>query len=111
MVSYESMRDQLKLLGIDFARVADGAFYQRGETEKTKVKLKRRLNELFSRRNIIAHQTDRDHTDAQIRTITKEIVQDFIYDLEKIVRSIDARPEPNNSLGECTHAYFARIFS
>ena len=59
MVSYESVKDQLRLLGINLALVADGAFYQRGETENTKDKLKRRLNELFSRRNIIAHQSDR----------------------------------------------------
>lgn len=63
MVSYESVKDQLKLLGISLASVADGAFYQRGGTENTKGRLKRRLNELFSRRNIIAHQSDRAHTD------------------------------------------------
>lgn len=90
IVSYEAVRDQLNLLGINLALVADRAFYQRGGTEKTKDKLKRRLNELFSRRNIIAHQTDRAHTDAQVKTITKEIVQNFIYDIEKIVSSIDA---------------------
>lgn len=69
---------------------ADGAFYQRGGTENTKDKLKRRLNELFSRRNIIAHQSDRAHTNAQVNIITKEIVQNFMCDIEKIVRSIDA---------------------
>lgn len=30
MVSYESVRDQLNLLGIKLAHVADGAFFQRG---------------------------------------------------------------------------------
>ena len=90
MVSYESVRDQLNLLGINLALVADGAFYQRGGRENTKDKLKRRLNELFGRRNIIAHQSDRAHTDAQVNVITKEIVQNFICDIEKIVSSIDA---------------------
>lgn len=71
MVSYESVKDQLNLLGICLASVADGAFYQRGETENTKARFKRRLNELFSRRNIIAHQSDRAHTDAQVNIITK----------------------------------------
>lgn len=70
MVSYESVKDQLNLLGICLASVADGAFYQRGETENTKARFKRRLNELFSRRNIIAHQSDRAHTDAQVNIIT-----------------------------------------
>ena len=89
MVSYESVREQLNLLGINSALVAEGAFYQRGGNENTKVKLKRRLNELFSRRNIIAHQSDRAHTDAQVNIITKEIVQNFVWDIEKIVKSID----------------------
>lgn len=90
MVSYASVKDQLNLLGINLAPVADGAFYQRGGTENTKNKFKRRLNELFGRRNIIAHQSDRTHTDAQVNIITKEIVQNFICDIEKIVRSMDA---------------------
>lgn len=90
MVSYESVKDQLNLLGIALAKVADGAFYQRGGTEDTKDKLKRRLNELFDRRNIIAHQSDRAHTDAQVNIIKKGIVQDFIYDIKKIVKAIDA---------------------
>lgn len=90
MVSYESVKDQLNLLGISLVSVADGAFYQRGGTENTKGRFKRHLNELFSRRNIIAHQSDRAHTDAQVNIITKEIVQNFICDIEKIVRAIDA---------------------
>lgn len=90
MVSYESVRNQLNLLGISPLTVADRAFYQRNGTEKTKDKLKRRLNELFGRRNIIAHQTDREHTDAQVKNIKKETVQDFIYDVKKIVDAIDA---------------------
>lgn len=89
MVSYESVKDQLNLLGVNLTDVADGAFRQRGETEKTKDKLKRRLNGLFSRRNFIAHQMDRDHADAQVKNITKEIVESFICDIEKIVNSID----------------------
>lgn len=89
MVSFNSVKDQLNLLGIDLVEVAANAFYERGGTEKPKDKLKRRLNELFGRRNIIAHQTDREHTDAQIKSITKEIVENFIEDIEKIVSSID----------------------
>ena len=89
MVSYESVKDQLNLLEIDLKKVADRAFYNRGEREKTRVKLRRRLNELFSRRNIIAHQSDRAHADAQVKNITKEIVQDFMDDIQRIVNSIN----------------------
>lgn len=89
MISFESVKDQCNLLGIDWTAVANRAFYQKDETEKTKDKLKRRLNELFGRRNIIAHQTDREHTDAKVKGITKEIVERFIEDVERIVNSID----------------------
>lgn len=93
MVSYESVKDQFHLLGIDVGAVANRAFYERGETEKTKDKLKRRLNELFGRRNIIAHQTDREHADARMKNITKEIVENFIVDIEKIVNAIDVETQ------------------
>lgn len=89
MTTFESVKDQCNLLGIDWMAVAKGAFYQRGATEKTRDKLKRRLNELFDRRNIIAHQTDREHADAQIKSITRESVENFIEDVEKIVTSIN----------------------
>lgn len=89
MVSFESVKDQFNLLGISLEPVADIAFYQQDGTERPKDKLRRCLNGLFSRRNIIAHQTDRTHTNAQINGITKEIVMDFIADIEGVVYSID----------------------
>lgn len=91
MVSFASVKDQLNLLGIEMTKVAEHAFYQVCSTEKPKDKLKRRLNGLSKRRNIIAHQTDRAHTDAQILSISKEIVQDFIADIEMIVDGIDVK--------------------
>jgi hypothetical protein len=91
MASYESVCEQLKLLGIDIKEVADKAFYVQGSTEKTEVKLKRRLNELFSRRNVIAHQSDRAHANAQKESITKEVVQEFISDINKIVKAINEK--------------------
>ena len=100
MVSFDSVKDQFNLLGIDLAAVADGAFYQRDGEEKTKDKLKRRLNELFNRRNIIAHQTDWKHTNAQIMSIEEGIVQDYISDIEKIVKSIDTEIRKKET--ECT---------
>ncbi len=89
MISYESTKAQLNLLGMDGRNVADAAFHQRGDTEKTTDKLKRRLTELFYRRNIIAHQTDRMHSDASINRISKETVEKYIIDVEKIVMAID----------------------
>ena len=68
--------------------VAEKAFYQQGSSEKTLVKMKRRLKELYDRRNAIAHQMDRSHTDASICTITDDTVDDFISDITKIVDSV-----------------------
>ncbi len=39
--------------------------------------------------NIIAHQTDRMHYDAQMKPVTKETVEFFLYDVEKIVHARD----------------------
>ena len=50
--------------------------------------MKRRLNSLFQRRNMIAHQSDRRHADAQKEPISRETVEDFIADVEKIVAAV-----------------------
>ena len=93
MVSFESVKAQLNLLGIDLAKVANQAFSEKNGVEKTRDRMKRCLNELFYRRNIIAHQTDRAHTDARRYPITKEIVQRFIRDVGKIVEAIHIEVE------------------
>lgn len=89
MVSYESVKDQFNLLGIDLSEVAYKSFYQRGSHVKPKDKLRKCLEDLYNRRNFIAHQADRTHTDAQIKDITKEMVEGYISDIQKIVKSID----------------------
>lgn len=86
--SYESVKDQLNLLGLNMQAVADTAFYQREATEKTIDKMKRRLNELYSRRNIIAHQSNRWHEDAVEHSIDETIVRNFVDDIKKIVDAI-----------------------
>lgn len=88
MVSYVSVREQMNLLGLDVQALADDTFYQRGSTEKTSDKLKRRLNSLFLKRNVIAHQSDRRHTDAEIMEITEATVREYVDDITKIVENI-----------------------
>ena len=44
-------------------------------------------------RNIIAHQTDRTHEDAQRLEITKEIAAGFIKDVEQIVQAMEEEAE------------------
>lgn len=89
MASFDSVKKQMSLLGIDIAEVSRTAFYERGSGEKPQSKLKRRLNELYARRNKIAHQSDREHTDASKREISKDIVLSFVSDIEKIVNGIN----------------------
>lgn len=88
LVSYESVKDQMNLLGLDLQEIADEAFYEQGSSVRTKDKLKCRLSGLFLKRNIIAHQSGRRHADAQREEITEEIVKDYIQDVLKIVAAM-----------------------
>lgn len=88
MMAYEAVKDQLNLLGLDIQEVADKAFFLQGATEKTRDKLKRRLNELYARRNLIAHQSDRKAHNAEREPISKEIVESFTDDIQKVVEAI-----------------------
>lgn len=88
IISYESVVDALKLLGIDNKKIADAVFYERDSDEKTQMKLKRKLNELFARRNWIVHQSDRRHTDAELIKISDVEVREFVYNIQKIVEAI-----------------------
>ena len=89
MASFDSVKKQFSLLDINIKQVADNAFYDENSKENTKDKLKRRLDELFIRRNCIAHQSDRSHADAVRKNISKEDTLNFIADIEKIVHGID----------------------
>lgn len=68
--------------------VADAVFYERDSSVKTKDKLERCLKNLYHRRNMIAHQSGRRHSDAQREVITKNMVEQYICDIEKIVETM-----------------------
>ena len=86
-ISKESMRDQLNLIGIGFSQVMVNAFPS--DKEETSIKQGSQIVEdLFRRRNIIAHQNDRSHASAKQNDITKEFVSDCISKIEAIVNSI-----------------------
>lgn len=89
MVSYGEIKEILKLIGIDASQIANDAFYKRGSVEKPIKKMEERLDRLYYRRNRIAHQTDRKHTNAQTEDITKAQVEEFISDIKRIVKAID----------------------
>jgi hypothetical protein len=65
--------------------LADDVFYDINSEEKTIDKLKNSLNSLFRRRNIIAHQSDRQHANAEILDIEREMVEGYIRDVNKII--------------------------
>lgn len=86
-ISKESMKDQLNLIGIGFSAAMFKAFPSENEGVSTKQGAQI-VEELFRRRNIIAHQNDRSHSSAVQNDITKEFVSDYISKIEAIVNSI-----------------------
>jgi len=86
-LSYESIHDQLNLIGIEFKAVMSKAFAKNSEAQSIKAG-KKVIEELFKRRNEIAHQNDRNHADAVQNNITKEFVDDYISKIEAIVYAI-----------------------
>ncbi len=88
MVSYESIKDQLNLVGLKIKDIADKAFYENGSSQKTLDKMKSVVDGLYKRRNIIAHQSNRGHRDAEHYEISKDQVNEFINNIRKIVNAI-----------------------
>ena len=88
IVSYDSVKDQMNLLGLNMQSIADEVFYDINSREKTIDKLKNRLNGLFNRRNLIAHQLDRKHSNAEKLDIDRNLVEEFIDDVNRIVEAI-----------------------
>lgn len=88
-MGFVPIKTQMNLIGIKHQDIADAAFYLQGNDEKTIDKLKQVLDDLFRRRNAIAHQSDRYHHDASRKDIEKDYVLESIVNIEKIVAAID----------------------
>lgn len=95
-LSSESMSQQLNLIGIGFVPTMVKAF-PRQKDEQSKKDGKKTVEELFKRRNEIAHQNDRSHASAQQTEITKEFVEDYITKVEAIVNAIQTIIEEKDS--------------
>ena len=91
-LSVESMRDQLNLIGIGFIPVMVKAF-PRDKEEISKKDGTKIVEELFRRRNEIAHQNDRSHETAVQTDITRDFVEVYINNIECIVNAVDERIE------------------
>lgn len=87
---FGDVRDHLNLIGVSVDAVAKEAFYQQSCNIKPRDQMKKKLDSLYSRRNRIAHQTDRSERDAVRQTISNEQVEKYIEDVNKIVVAIMA---------------------
>lgn len=87
-MSYRSVIEQLKLIGVKWRNVADKVFYEQGSTIPTKDKFKSTLDSLYKRRNQIAHQADYRHETGDRIDIHRETVESYIDHIEKIVNAI-----------------------
>lgn len=88
LMSYDCFKASCNLLGIDYKSVANVAFYERGCKEKTEYHLKSVINQLFYRRNAIAHQMDRNRENAKRQDIDKSYVESAMNDIYKIVVAV-----------------------
>lgn len=86
-LSSESMNDQLNAIGIKYNDVMHNVFGQRTMNESRK-KGSKFIEELFKRRNTIAHQNDRSHDSGMKNDITKTYVERNIEVVKKIVHEI-----------------------
>lgn len=95
-LSVESMREQLNLIGVNFVAVMEKAF-PRDKQETSKKDGSKIIQELFKRRNEIAHQNDRSHASAEQTDISKAFVEKYIANIECIVNSIQSIVEEKDS--------------
>ena len=86
-LSFESIRDQLNLIGIQFNKTMERAFPSENQQESIRIG-KETITMLFRRRNEIAHQNDRSHASAEQTDIAKDFVEDYISKIESIVNAI-----------------------
>ena len=87
-LSFESMRDQLNMLGIPFNDVMERAFPKPDDKDVEYRDGKTVVRDLFNRRNHIAHQLDKNHYDGVKEPITEAFVMQCISEVNLIVNSI-----------------------
>ncbi len=81
MTSYEYLKDQMNMLGISIVTILKELFPSIAKPETV-------ITKLYSRRNQIAHQTDREHANAVQADITEEYVKARIDEINSIVMAL-----------------------
>lgn len=84
-LSHDSMREQMNLLGLNLTNIFETAFPKVEGADIPYRSGAKIVGDLFSRRNQIAHQSDRAHTNAEKNEITKEFVQQSITEVCTLV--------------------------
>lgn len=87
MQDWSVIRDQLNLIGIEWSSVCKQCNPEKVEKESITCE-KNKLKELYKRRNEIAHQNDRRHTDAKQQEISRSYVEEKIDFVDKFVNAI-----------------------
>lgn len=87
-LSFESMRNQLNMLGIPFVEGMEKAFPKPTDKSVEYREGKDIVKDLFTRRNHIAHQLDKNHYDGAKEPISKAFVLKCIDEVDAIVSSI-----------------------
>ena len=95
IISYESIHQQFKLLGLESMKIFHKCF-----PKDNKDKSKKAFNEffdcLYSKRNCIAHQSSRSHLDATIKSFSPEFLSEAIATTKKVVTAIVEEIELKN---------------
>ena len=87
MQDWSVIRDQLNLIGVSWSRVCQ--LCNPGKDEKDSItNVKNKLIELYKRRNEIAHQNDRRHTDAEQQEIIRSYVEERMEFIDNFVNAI-----------------------
>ena len=87
MQDWSVIRDQLNLIGVSWSLVCQ--LCNPGKDEKDSItNVKNKLIELYKRRNEIAHQNDRRHTDAEQQEIIRSYVEERMEFIDNFVNAI-----------------------
>ncbi len=88
LMDYPQLKEVCEILGISMKDVAELAFYRVASQDKPEHELEKEIRETYSRRNQIAHQSDRKMGTAERESISCEYVEGRIKCVRKIVLAL-----------------------
>lgn len=95
IISYKSIQQQFKLLGLDCKTISYKSFKKSNKNQSVEA-LKKFFDCLYSKRNCIAHQSSRSHLDAKIKSFSPEFLSEAIATTKKVVTAIEEEIELKN---------------